>query len=70
MSHDPNFGFVIAAYALALVIVGGMVVTIVADYVNLKQALGSLSRATGQDSMEDKPRRGVAAQNPDREGLA
>jgi hypothetical protein len=50
MSHDPNFGFVVAAYALAFVIVTGMIVTIVADYIRLKQALSSLSRGTGKDS--------------------
>ena len=70
MSHDPHLGFVIAAYALALAIVAGMVVTILADYVNLKQALASLSRETHQDSMEEMPRGEVAAQNPDREGSA
>jgi hypothetical protein len=32
MSHDPHFGFVVAAYALAFVIVAAIVVTILADY--------------------------------------
>jgi heme exporter protein CcmD len=50
MSHDPHFGFVVAAYVLALVIVAGMIATIVADYMRLKQALSSLSRGTPQDS--------------------
>jgi heme exporter protein CcmD len=49
MSHDPHFGFVVAAYALALVIVAAMVVTILADYTRLKQALASLSRETRKD---------------------
>jgi heme exporter protein CcmD len=49
MSHDPHFGFVVAAYALAFVIVAGMIVTILADYVRLKQALSSLSRGTRQN---------------------
>ncbi len=48
MSHDPHFGFVVAAYALAFVIVAGMIVTILADYMRLKQALASLSQ-TSQD---------------------
>ena len=43
MSHDSHLGFIIAAYAFGLVIVAGMVVTIVADYLNLKQALASFS---------------------------
>ena len=50
MSHDPHFGFVVAAYALSFVIVAGMIVTILADYMRLKQALSSLSRGTPQDS--------------------
>jgi heme exporter protein CcmD len=49
MSHDPHFGFVIAAYALAFAIVAGMIATILADYMRLKQALSSLSRGTRQD---------------------
>ncbi|MGQ0445470.1 MAG: heme exporter protein CcmD [Beijerinckiaceae bacterium] len=50
MSHDPNLGFVIAAYALAFVIATGMIVTILADYMRLKQALSSVARDTSQDS--------------------
>ena len=49
MSHDPHFGFVVAAYAIAFVIVAGMIVTILADYKRLKQALASLSRGTHQN---------------------
>ncbi len=70
MNHDPHLGFIIAAYALAFVIVAGMVVTILADYRNLKQALASLSRETRQDSLQDLNRRDETPQNPDREGLA
>ncbi|MGA7657076.1 MAG: heme exporter protein CcmD [Methylocella sp.] len=70
MSHDPHLGFIIAAYALGFLIVAGMVGTIVADYLNLKQALASLSRKTRQHPMEEMPRRDVTAQDPDREGLA
>jgi heme exporter protein CcmD len=70
MNHDPHLGFIIAAYALALVIVAGMVVTILVDYWNLKQALASLSRETSKDPLQDVNRRDVTSQNPDREGLA
>jgi heme exporter protein CcmD len=49
MSRDPHFGFVIAAYVFAFVIVAGMIVTILADYMRLKQALSSLSRGTRQE---------------------
>ncbi|MGO9849010.1 MAG: heme exporter protein CcmD [Methylocella sp.] len=70
MSHDPHLGFIIAAYALGFLIVAGMIGTILADYLNLKQALASLSRETRQHSMEEMPRRDVTSQNPDPEGLA
>lgn len=50
MSLDPHFGFVVAAYVLAFVIVAGMILTILADYMRLKQSLASLSREMHQDS--------------------
>ncbi|MGH6847365.1 MAG: heme exporter protein CcmD [Methylocella sp.] len=67
MSHDPHFGFVVAAYALAFVIVTAMIVTILADYMRLKQALSSLSRGTRQDP--DIGRRDLNPQNPDPESF-
>jgi heme exporter protein CcmD len=67
MSHDPHFGFVIAAYALGFVIVAGMIVTILADYMRLKQALWSLSRGTRQDP--DIGRGDLNPQNPDPESF-
>jgi heme exporter protein D len=67
MSHDPHFGFVIAAYALGFVIVAGMIVTILADYMRLKQALWSLSRGTRQDL--DIGRGDLNPQNPDPESF-
>ena len=67
MSHDPHFGFVIAAYALAFVIVAGMIVTILADYMRLKQALSSLSRGSRQDP--DIGRGDLKPQNPDPESF-
>ena len=67
MSHDPHFGFVVAAYALAFVIVAAMIVTILADYLRLKQALSSLSRGTRQDP--DIGRRDLNPQNPDPESF-
>jgi hypothetical protein len=47
-----------------------MVGTILADYLNLKQALASLSRETSKDPLKDLNRRDVTSQNPDREGVA
>ena len=67
MSHDPHFGFVVAAYAIAFVIVAGMIVTILADYMRLKLALAFLSRGTRQDP--DIGRGDLNPQNPDPEGF-
>jgi heme exporter protein CcmD len=69
MSHDPHFGFVVAAYALSFVIVAGMIVTILADYIRLKQALWSLSRGTPEDPDPDIGRRDLNPQTQDPEGL-
>jgi len=44
MSHDPHFGFIFAAYALALVIVASMVLSTVTDYIRLKRALALLEK--------------------------
>jgi heme exporter protein CcmD len=60
MGHDPHFGFVVAAYVLALAIVAAMVVTIITDYLSLKRALLSLA-AQEKDQALDAPR------NPDPE---
>ena len=67
MSHDPHFGFVVAAYALSFVIVAGMIVTILADYIRLKQALWSLSRGTPRDP--DIGRGDLNRRTPDRESF-
>ena len=63
MSHDSHFGFVIAAYALAAAVVGGMIGSIVVDYMRLKRALSLLAmperhpQATAElSSQEHKPR--------------
>ena len=67
MSHDPHFGFVVAAYALAFVIVAAMIVTILADYMRLRQALSALSRGTRQNP--DIGRGDLTPQNPDPESF-
>ncbi len=45
MSHDPHFGSVIAAYALALIVVGGMIGAVLIDYLRLKRALSLFAKA-------------------------
>jgi heme exporter protein D len=39
LSADPHLVFVIAAYALGFVVLGGMVASVVTDYLSLKRAL-------------------------------
>jgi hypothetical protein len=39
MTSDPHFGFVVVAYAIALVIVAAMIFAILRDYFALRQAL-------------------------------
>lgn len=71
MSHDPHIGFIIAAYALALVIVGGMIVAILADYLNLQRALASFgAREKQQDGDPRASAQPMSAHNPDPEGLS
>lgn len=50
MTADPNFGFVIAAYAIALVIVAGMIFAIARDYSALKR---ELARFPARERRED-----------------
>ena len=52
MSHDPHFGFIFAAYALALVIVASMVLSTVTDYIKLKRALALLEKT--EPALEDE----------------
>jgi heme exporter protein D len=39
MTADPHFGFVVAAYAIGFVIIGGMIFAILRDYFTLRRAL-------------------------------
>jgi len=39
----PHIGFVIAAYAIAFVVIAGMIVVTLADYRSLKKALERLA---------------------------
>jgi heme exporter protein CcmD len=63
MSPDPNFGFIIAAYALALLMVAGMIGVIAMDYARLKRQLSSL------DSQQQRrgPRHPVSLEAPPQE---
>ncbi len=71
MSHDPHLGSVIAAYALALVVVGGMIGAIVADYMRLTRALSLLSEREKHHGPEFQQidGKGLNRQELDQEGL-
>jgi hypothetical protein len=58
MIQDPHFGFVVAAYALGFVIVGGMILAILLDYFTLKRALSQFaSRPERQDAKRAESQR-------------
>lgn len=61
MSHDPHLGFIIAAYAFTGLIIGGMTVAIVTDYVNLQRALASFARQEKQLGPEQSNQREASA---------
>jgi len=50
---DPHWGFIIAAYVIAALVIGGMALKIVLDYRNLKQALGKI--ASTNSTRDDVP---------------
>jgi heme exporter protein CcmD len=54
MDHDPHLGFIIAAYALAFVMVAGMVGAIWVDYLRLKRSLSSLGALKRQQSPDEQ----------------
>jgi len=39
LSADPNFGFVVAAYVIGFLVLGGMILSVLYDYLSLKRAL-------------------------------
>ena len=39
MEHDPHTGFIVAAYAIAVVVVALMILAIVTDYRSLRRSL-------------------------------
>jgi heme exporter protein CcmD len=50
MSDAPHWGFVAAAYAVAALVVVGMIVTVVADYRAQSRALRRFDEARGRQS--------------------
>jgi hypothetical protein len=39
---DPHWGFILAAYIVTALVIGGMTVKILVDYRSLRQALGRM----------------------------
>lgn len=54
MSADPHFGFVIAAYGFGFVIIAGMIVLILRDYMSLKRALAQFDARTASEAAQDQ----------------
>lgn len=48
MKNDPFFGFILAAYLVGFVVIGGMIVATIVDHRNLKRMLARLSARTGR----------------------
>jgi hypothetical protein len=54
MSHDPNLGFVAAAYGLAFLVIGGMAGAVLLDTLRLKRALSLLPPPRQSQNAEDQ----------------
>lgn len=54
MSHDPHLGYVVAAYALAFVMLAGMIGVIWVDYWRLKRSLSSLAKLKAEQGAEGR----------------
>jgi heme exporter protein CcmD len=52
MKGDPFFGFILAAYLVGVVVIGGMIIATIVDHRNLKRMLARLSARTGR-SIQD-----------------
>jgi hypothetical protein len=56
MSPDPHLGFVVAAYAFAFIVVGGMTSAILVDYLTLKRSLAPFAeQARRKESGQEDP---------------
>jgi heme exporter protein CcmD len=55
VTADPHFGFVIAAYAIAFIIVAAMIFAILRDYFTLRRALSRFPARERRDAGEGSP---------------
>lgn len=70
MSHDPNSGFVVAAYALAFVVIGGMIAVVLIDSLRLKRGLSKFALPGQSQHAEAQPgSQDAAPQAPDPGGF-
>ncbi|SFK68342.1 heme exporter protein CcmD [Methylocapsa palsarum] len=63
MTEDPHFGFVVAAYLVGFLVVGGMTAAVMKDYANLKRALQKFAPGADADRSPDGPRPAQGANN-------
>ncbi len=54
MSHDPHFGFFVAAFVLALAVIGGMIAAVAFEYRRLRRALAVVEALGPQQCPPDK----------------
>jgi heme exporter protein D len=52
MSNDPHFSFVVAAYGFGFFVLAGMILLILLDYWNLKQALSRFAARSSREGSE------------------
>ncbi len=50
MNSVDHFGFILAAYSVGLIVIGGMIVLTIADYASLKKRLAQLTARAGTRS--------------------
>ena len=53
MIEAPHFGFVVAAYAIAAVVILGMILAVVADFRAQTRALRAFEQARGRQRTQD-----------------
>lgn len=41
---DPHFGYVVAAYTVGFLLIGGMILSVIYDYLSLKRALSKFTQ--------------------------
>jgi NhaP-type Na+/H+ or K+/H+ antiporter len=54
MMGETHLGFIVAAYVIGALVIGGMTLAILLDYARLKRALTKIGGRTGLDPRDDR----------------